>query len=233
MRTTNYPNHPLFRIAPLLDRGFQTVLHDEYTSHLVGRIRAGRYMPELWDCNSFYLGYSERLAAPADRQTTALKSRYSMTPQEWEAYRNDPAVKEERARVAEEQRVRRAAKKARREAEETALAAQRRAMAEERERFEREYAERLAKRKAEKEQRDRDWLMVGAETRQYLTERTMIMAGSWECTQCLTPSEVSSQPAGRYAISCRRCGRRAMGDHVALLDVMNARNAQPEPVNAE
>lgn len=218
MRTTNYPNHPLFRIAPLLDRGFQTVLHDEYTSRLIGRIRAGRYTPELWDCNSFYLGYSERLAAPADRQTTALKSRYSMTPQEWEAYRNDPARQEERAQLAAE----RAAKKARREAKEAEFA-----------RLRREYAERQARLAAEKErieaERAAEWDRVGAETQQYLTERAMIMAGSWECTQCLTPSEVSSQPAGRYAISCRRCGRRAFGDHVALLEVMNARNAQPEP----
>ena len=220
----NYPNHPLFRITPLLDRGFNTVLHDEYTSHLIGRIRAGRYTPDLWDCNSLYLDYGERLAA-VRAPRPAFKSRYTMTMQEIRDYQNTPEAKAERAA----QFSQRAARKAKREAEETALAAQRRAMAEERERFEREYAERIAARKAAEEERVREWDRVGAESQQYLTERAMIMAGSWECTRCLTPSVVSSQPAGRYAISCRRCGRHAVGDHVMLLAVMNARKTQPGP----
>lgn len=219
----NYPNHPLFRIAPLLDRGFNTVLHDEYTSRLVGRIRAGRYMPELWDCNSLYIDYGERLAGVRAARP-AFKSRYTMTMQEIRDYQNTPEAKAERAQLA----AQRAAKKAKREAEETKLAAQRREQAAERERYAQEFAERQAKRKAEKEQRDRDWLMVGAESQQYLTERAMIMASSWECTLCGTPSQVSSKPAGRYAISCRRCGRLAIGDHVELLHVMNARKTQPE-----
>ena len=225
----NYPNHPLFRITPLLDKGVSTVLHDEYTSRLVGRIRAGRYTPDLWDCNSLYLGYAERLGSLAYRQVFAAKSRYQMTPEQLRAYRDDPALQEERARLAEEQRTRRATKKAKREAEETKLAAQRRAVAEERARFEQEYEERKAKRKADEEQRAREWERVGAETQQWLTERAWIMAGRWECTGCLRPSEISVEPAGRYAISCRICGRRAIGDHVTLLNVMNAHNARPEP----
>ena len=220
----NYPNHPLFRITPLLDRGFNTVLHDEYTSHLVGRIRAGRYMPELWDCNSLYLDYGERLAA-VRAPRPAFKSRYTMTMQEIRDYQNTPEAKAERARYAEERKAR----KERLVAAETALAARRREEAEERERYAREFAERIAARKAADEQRAREWDRVGAESQQYLTERAMIMGGSWECTRCLTPSEVTSQPAGRYAISCRRCGRHAVGDHVMLLAVMNARKTQPEP----
>jgi hypothetical protein len=157
MRTTNYPNHPLFRITPLLNDGQNTVRHDEYTSSLIGRIRAGRYMTELWDCNSLILGYSERVGSPAYQQVAAVQSRYKMTPEELEAYRNSPEVKAERARQLADQQARRAEKKAQHEAEETALAARRRAMAEERERFEREYAEAKARRQADQEQRDREW----------------------------------------------------------------------------
>ena len=53
----NYPKHPLFGIAPILYNWRGDPRHDEYTAHLVGRIRAGRYMPELWDCNSLHLNY--------------------------------------------------------------------------------------------------------------------------------------------------------------------------------
>ena len=213
----NYPNHPLFRITPLLDRGFNTVLHDEYTSHLVGRIRAGRYTPELWDCNGFYLNYHDRLDAPADGQIRAAKSRYKMTPEERKAWANsygDPELNASRERRRAEQ------------AKRDAVYAEER---KERERFAKEHAERLAAREAALEERAREWARVGAESQQYLTERAMIMGGSWECSRCLTPSEVTSQPAGRYAISCRRCGRRAVGGHAELLRVMNARKTQPEP----
>ena len=231
MTTANYPNHPLFRIAPLLDRGFNTVLHDEYTSHLVGRIRAGRYMPELWDCNGLILDYSQRLGSPADQQLFGVRSRYSMTPQEIRDYQNDPAVKAERARRSEELRALRAERKAQVAAAEMKLAARRRAEAEERAKAEREWAAAEANRKADEERRARDWERVGTETQQYLTEQAMIMAGYWECTVCQTPSEVSRQPAGRYALSCRRCGRRAIGDHATLAAIV-ARKNQPEPVNA-
>ena len=102
-------------------------------------------------------------------------------------------------------------------------------MEEERARFAEEFEAAQAKRRAEQEQRDRDWQRVGAETEQWRTERAWIMGGSWECSQCLRPSEVSVEPAGRYAISCRICGRRAVGDHVTLLAVITAHNNRPMP----
>lgn len=157
MRTTNYPNHPLFRIAPLLDKSFQTVRFDPYERVLVAKIRAGRYSSELWDCNSLHLGYAERIGSPAYQQVAAIPSRYKMTADEIAAYRDDPVWKAERARLAEEARARRAEKKAQREAEETKLAAHRRAMAEERARFEQEYEASKARRQAAQEQRDREW----------------------------------------------------------------------------
>ena len=210
MRTTNYPNHPLFRIAPLLDKG---VMHDEYVSRLIGRICAGRYMPELWDCNSLYLGYAERLGSPAYQQQVAIKSRYEMTPQEIAAQRADPAWIEEKARIKAEQQARRAERKAKIEAEETKLAAVRRAMAEERERFAQEYAAAQAKREADWKQRDREWA-------EWPKEQAAILAGPWECTQCLKPSQISLAPAARYAISCGICGRRIVADHATLVNVL-------------
>lgn len=225
MMAFNYPNHPLFRITPLLNDGQNRVMHDEYTSHLIGRIRAGRYTPDLWDCNSLYLGTPWRVPQ------FAVPSRYKMTADEIAAYKDDPAWKAERARLAEEQRARRAEKKAQREAEETKLAAHRRAMAEERERYEQEYQAAKARRQAEQEQRDREWLMVGAETQQYLTEQAMVMAGSWECTGCQTPARIERAPSGRYTLSCRRCARHIVADHVTMLNVVNAQKAQPEPTN--
>ena len=51
MKRGNYPNHPLFRIAPILDKGFQTVNFDPYELVLAAKIRAGQYAPDLWDCN--------------------------------------------------------------------------------------------------------------------------------------------------------------------------------------
>ena len=224
----NYPNHPLFRITPLLNDGQNRVMHDEYTSHLIGRIRAGRYMPELWDCNSLLLDYSARVGSPAYPPSLAVKSRYKMTPQEIRDYQNTPEAQAERARLAEE-------RKARKEkiiAEETALAARRREQAEERERFEREYEAAKARRRAEWDQRDREWVERGAETQQYLTEQAMIMANSWECTGCQTPARIERAPAGRYALSCRTCARRIVAGHGTMLGVVNARKAQPEPANA-
>ena len=230
MRTANYPNHPLFRIAPILDKGFQTVRHDEYTSRLVGRIRAGRYMTELWDCNSLYLGYSERLGSPIYQQQTAFKSRYQMTPDEIRAYRDDPARKEEQAQLAAERKARaaerEAEKKAKREAEETKLAAQRRVMAEERGRFAQEYAAVRARRKADQEERDRIWSDEGQRTR----EARSILSGRWECTTCLRPSKIFTQGA-HYILSCPTCGRSASADHATLLGVIT-RQAQLQPANS-
>src|SRR4029077_1839417 len=84
----NYPNHPLFRIAPLLDKGFQTVRFDPYERVLVAKIRAGKYSSDLWDCNGLYLTYLDRLDGPADRHLYAeRKSRWKMTPEERKQYR--------------------------------------------------------------------------------------------------------------------------------------------------
>jgi hypothetical protein len=223
----NYPNHPLFRIAPLLDKGFQTVLHDEYTSRLVGRIRARRYMPELWDCNSLYLGYSERLAA-VRAPRPAFKSRYTMTAEQRKAWANgngDPEVRAERERRRAEQ-AERDAEKARVWAENEK---RRKQAEEERERRTREWVEEEARLLAEQAKRRN---RVEAETEQFLTERAWIMTGSWECAQCLTPSKITALPAGRYALSCRNCERRAVADHATMLNAMNARNARLEPVNS-
>ena len=212
----NYPNHPLFRITPLLNDGQNTVRHDEYTSRLVGRIRAGRYMPELWDCNSFYLNYSERIGTTADRQTMAIKSRYTMTAEQRAEYRNGPEAQERRAKNL--------ANKARREAEEAEFW-----------RVRREHAEREARLAAEKKRREderaAEWDRIGAETQQWRTERSWIMGGPWECTGCRTPSQISVEPAGRYAISCRDCGRRTVADHKTLVSVMRTHKAQPKPAN--
>jgi hypothetical protein len=75
----NYPNHPLFRIAPLLYNWRGDVRHDEYVSSLIGRIRAGRHIEELFSSNSLLLDYSQRTSDPVDRQTPALKSRHKFT----------------------------------------------------------------------------------------------------------------------------------------------------------
>lgn len=233
MMAPNYPNHPLFRITPLLNDGQNRVMHDEYTSRLIGRIRAGRYTSELWDCNSLYLDYGERLAAVRAARP-AFKSRYTMTMQEIRDYQNTPEAKAERAKAAEELRVRRAEKKAQREAEETKLAAHRRAMAEEKWRFAEEYAAAQAKRKAEQKQRDLDWeereAALAAEGEQRRQERSTIMAGPWECSRCLRPAQVVPWPGGLYELTCPRCARSARTDHATMLSIV-ARKIQLKPVN--
>ena len=228
----NYPNHPLFRITPLLDKGFQTVNFDPYELVLVAKIRAGQYTPALWDCNSLLLDYGDRLGSPAYPQVFAAKSRYTMTPAEQQAYRDDPARKDEAARALAEKTALAAERKAKREAAEAKLAEQRRIEALERERFAREYAEKEAQRQAAREKQERDWERIGADTlsaaQKWLTERAWILAGSWECARCMKPSQIRVEQGG-YAISCRSCGRRAVGDHATLLKVMTTRTFQPQP----
>ena len=199
----NYPNHPLFRIAPLLDRGFQTVNFDPYERVLVAKIKAGRYTSDLWDCNGLYLNYDDRVGSHVvNRPAIAVKSRYTMTPEERRAWANsygDPLLDAERERRR----------------------AQRAEAAAERRRWEQEVAEKQARRQAQQEERAREWARVEDDTEQYRSERARIMDGPWECTSCLTPSKISIEPAGCYAISCRTCGRRAVGDHATLLKVLN------------
>ena len=143
MMPPNYPNHPLFRIAPLLDKGFQTARFDPYEQVLVAKIRAGQYSSDLWDCNSHYLGFPARNFPPPGH-VFAAKSRYKMTPEEIAAYNNDPERLAERARRAEERRARRAEI----EREEADLAARRRARDEEDQRRAREWEQEQNRRKA-------------------------------------------------------------------------------------
>lgn len=233
----NYPKHPLFGIAPLLDKGFQTVLHDEYTSRLVGRIRAGRYAPDLWDCNSLYLGYSERIAAVRAARI-AIKSRYEMTPQErkdWrERYDQAPDVIEARARRKQAAAERKAA----RQAWEENFARQASEAAAERQRVEEE-AERLkAARAAARERQDREWAERAAElaaekadrAAAWMAERDAVLAGSWECARCQRPS-IIMPVHGRYQLTCPRCARTATVEHAALIALVNARNIRGFPLN--
>jgi hypothetical protein len=204
----------LFDIAPLLFNWRCDVRHDEYTSHLVGRIRAGRYTSDLWDCNGLYLDYSQRNGRAAFEQFAA-PSRYKMTPAEIAAYNADPEVIAERARRAEEQRVLRAEKKAKREAEESKLAAHRRAMEEERQRFAAEYAEKMAKRDAEQKRHDAEWMQREAELKR---EAEAILKNKWQCVSCRRFPTIK-QRSGRYLLRCI-CGVAAEGSHATMLKMM-------------
>ena len=193
-----YPNHPLFRIAPLLYNWRGDPRHDEYTSRLVGRIRADRYTPELFDCNSIYLTYPERAPIAADPPRLSVKSQYTMTADERKAWNNsygDPAADAERAR--------RKAKRA--------------AAAQERKRLERERAAREAQRKAEEKRRDREW----EEARERLEEDRAILTAEWQCQTCLTKAEVQRW-GDRYVLGCRNCGRQTWGERATLLEMMKA-----------
>ena len=206
----------LFDIAPLLFNWRGDVRHDEYTSKLVGRIRAGRYTSELWDCNSLYLDYGPRVGSPIYLPSLAVKSRFESTPEEIEAYRNDPARKEERARAAAELRARRAEKKAKREAEESKLAAHRREMAEEKDRFAAEYAEKMATRVAERNQRDAEWAQQ-EQLREL--EALAILKNTWQCKRCRKIPTITQQRRGEYLLRCI-CGVEAKGSHATMLTMM-------------
>ena len=205
----------LFDIAPLLFNWRGDVRHDEYTSNLVGRIRAGRYTSELWDCNSLYLDYGPRVGSALYPPSLAVKSRYKMTPAEIAAYNADPEVIAERARRAEEQRVLRAEKKAKREAEESKLAAHRRAMEEERQRFAAEYAEKMAKRQADQERHDAEWTQREAELAR---EAEAILKNKWQCVSCRRFPTIK-QHRGGYLLRCI-CGVEAEGSHATMLKMM-------------
>lgn len=153
----NYPKHPLFGIAPILYNWRGDPRHDEYTSHLVGRIRAGRYTSDLWDCNSLYLNYPERAPINAAPSTVAVKSRFTMSAEERKAWNNsygDPAMQAERAAKKERAAAERA--------ELDKILAARRA---EQERLQAEYEERLRQKAAEQERRDREWREAEAKAR--------------------------------------------------------------------
>ena len=204
-----YPNHPLFRIAPLLYNWRGDASHDEYTSRLVGRIRAGRYTPELFDCNSLYLTYPERAPVAANPPRLSVKSRYTMTADERKAWNNsygDPALDAERA-VAAQERERLERERAVREAERKA----------EEERREREWVEAGEARKAEQEWRDREW----EEARERLEDDRAILTREWQCQTCLTKAEVERW-GDRYMLGCRNCGRQSWGERATLLKMIKA-----------
>lgn len=211
-----YPNHPLFRIAPLLYNWRGDPRHDEYTSRLVGRIRAGRYTPELFDCNSIYLTYPERAPIAADPPRLSVKSRYTMTADERKAWNNsygDPAADAERAR-RKAKRVAAAQERKRLERERAAREAQRKA---EEKRRDREWEEAREARKAEQERRDREW----EEAQERLEEDRAILTAEWQCQTCLTKAEVQRW-GDRYVLGCRNCGRQTWGERATLLEMMKA-----------
>lgn len=235
--THNYPNHPLFRITPLLNDGQNTVRHDEYTSRLVGRIRAGRYMPELWDCNSLLLDYGARVGSPAYPPSLAVPSRYKMTMQEIRDYQNTPEAKAERARHAEERRAR----KERIIAEETKLAARRREAAEERQRVGREIEERLERTRAEREQREREWAEREVELateRQARRERAEAMVAAELARRNAEYEEAAGRMEQRAAERALRRIAEEQGKpnpNEQLLAIFNrwitTQNNQPKPDN--
>jgi len=206
----NYPKHPLFGIAPILYNWRGDPRHDEYTSHLVGRIRAGRYTSDLWDCNSLYLTYPERAPIAADKPRIAVKSRYVMTPEErraWNNSYNDPELNAERAR-RKEQAAKRKAERAAWEREQKRLEAEHKALEE--------------AKAAETERRDAEWRERDANI---LAERKEILTGRWECSFCLRPAEVSPYIGLQYVLGCRNCGRRGYGSHERLMSIVNAKKA--------
>jgi hypothetical protein len=212
-----------FSIAPLLDKGVQ---YDPYANVLVAKIRAGRYVPELWDCNSFYLDYADRIGSPAYRQAAAFKSRYELTPdergearRERERVRTDPVLKTQR----EEARASRAAAKAETER-------YWREWAEERRREDQAWAERQEQERQERERRDREWAERGGELG--MAERDAILAGPWECANCLRPSIIMPMPMeAKYRLTCPRCGRTAIAEHAVLFGLVNHK-ARQEPAKA-
>lgn len=185
-RGFNYPNHPLFRIAPLLDKGFQTVRFDPYESILVAKIRAGQYSADLWDCNGFYLDYSDRLASPADRQLTAFKSRHKMTPEQLKEYR-------EKLRAAWEAN---APERARREEERATAEAARR---QEHERVQREWAERRAEKERREAEREAEWERADAERKAAQAQRQAEIEARHDEERARVLAERAAQQAVRAA----------------------------------
>ena len=214
----NYPNHPLFRIAPLLDKGFQTVRFDPYERILVAKIRAGQYSSDLWDCNSLYLGSPWR--RPAIRRPVALHDDAAGDQGLPERPGGEGGTRPALGGAASPSRREESARRRRRdEARRATARAGRRAGA---------VRTGICRSASEAEGR-----AGGARPRmgRLAKERAAILSGPWECTRCLKPSKISVEPAGLYAISCRECGRRAVADHATLRNVLNAHNAQLEPAS--
>jgi hypothetical protein len=219
-RAFNYPTHPLFQIAPLLDRGFQTVRFDPYERVLIAKIRAGRYSSDLWDCNGLYLGYADRIGSPAYRQMTAFESRYELTPEqreearkEQERVRNDPVLKAQR----EQAKAERDAAKAERERI-------RRKWAEEQEREAKAYAAAMAERKRVKEEREAEWeretAAGSASVDQRRREMQAIMKNKWQCIRCKNIAGVEPERDG-YTLRCI-CGQKGWGNHATFVRMIAA-----------
>lgn len=210
-RGFNYPTHPLFGIAPLLDRGFQTVQFDPYERVLIAKIRSGQYCADLWNCNGFYLDYGERLASPADRQATAFKSRYEMTAEQRKEYQTEQ-------RAAWEARApQRAARKAEKEERERFF---REAFAE-RQRERQAHEERQERKRQEQEQRDLEWAERNDELERERAERAAILTAPWQCVKCLKRAEVRLR-LGRYELVCAPCSATAVAPHETLVKLMKA-----------
>ena len=236
-RKGNYPNHPLFRIAPLLDSGFQTVNFDPYERVLVAKIRDGRYTTDLFDCNSLLLDYGARLdrfgASPAERQGIAIQSRYKMTPEQLAEYRhsldeNDRALKAQRE-------AERKAKKAEQERVKAEDAARRTAREAELEKRAREWGEEEARREVERDEAATQvlhgiigWRPVNPDR---VREQSAILRGHWECASCLRPAQIDVE-GDAYILECRLCKRSASADHATLVNIMLARQARHSPANS-
>ena len=229
-RTFNYPKHPLFGIAPILYNWRGDPRHDEYTSRLVGRIRAGRYMPELWDCNSLYLDYPERAPIAADGPRLAVKSRYTMTAEQRRAWNNsygDPALNAKRAKRAAAEAERREEMSrlkrewAERRAEKERLEADRAAE------WEQEQAERVAATQQRMENALGEiagFALVSPDSKHRVEERAKILAAPWQCKKCLGRAEIALH-LGRYRVVCQPCAFNSVGDHETLIKLVDEQAA--------
>jgi hypothetical protein len=233
----NYPNHPLFRITPVLDKSFQTVRFDPYEQVLVAKIKAGRYSADLWDCNGLHLDYAQRVGSSCYQQKTAFKSRYEFTPERRKEYLE--AVREQmqaQAAQAAQRKQERAEKEAKRRAERTAAQmaqeAQEAAARAERVRVRAEWERRKGELEAERAQRAAEWEAeserITAERQEQNAERAAIMAGKWECQKCLTRSLIQPIATG-YVLTCRSCGKASWAPHETFALIV-ARNIQLKPL---
>jgi hypothetical protein len=245
----NYPNHRLFRITPLLDKGFQTVRFDPYEQVLIAKIQAGRYSADLWDCNGLHLDYAQRIGSSCYQQKTAIPSRYEFTPERRKEYLE--AVREEmqaeaarRAQRQQERAEKEAKRKAERTAAQIAQEAQEAAARAERVRVLAEWERRKVELEAERALRAAEW---EAESKRITAERqakseveqldkeriakecASVLAGAWECQQCQTRSLIEPIASG-YVLTCRSCGRTSWAPHETFALIV-ARNTQLKPLS--
>lgn len=215
-RAFNYPTHPLFGIAPLLDKSFQTVRFDPYERVLVAKIRSGQYTADLWNCNGAYLDYGDRVGSPIYQERTAFKSRYELTPEqlreameELERRRNDPVLKAERE-----------AAKAVREAAKAERERIRRKWAEEQEREQEAYAAATAERARRQAERDAEWRAAAEAVAE--KQRQAILQNKWQCTRCKGLTINVTVERKGFTLECQSCGQKGYGKHATLLGMLAA-----------